>query len=69
MALTLLSGCGDVPVRRPVLTPETVAPYQIDTGFTDLNVAPSMGHTVPVEGEVISIPSCVAEARGGQECR
>ena len=43
---------------------------QIDMGFSgDVGVAATLGHSVPLEGEIIATPPCVAEARGGQECK
>jgi hypothetical protein len=43
---------------------------QIDMGFSgDVGIAPTMGHTVPLEGEIISTPPCVPEARAGQDCK
>jgi uncharacterized protein DUF5649 len=43
---------------------------QIDMGFSgDVGIAPTMGHNVPLEGEIISTPACVTEAKGGQQCK
>jgi hypothetical protein len=43
---------------------------QIDMGFSgDVGIAPTMGHNVPLEGEIISTPACVSEAKGGQPCK
>jgi len=43
---------------------------QIDMGFSgDVGIAPTMGHNVPLEGEIISTPPCVSEAKGGQQCK
>lgn len=64
--LVLLVGCADGAYRRPLMTPEAAAPYEINTGFTELGTAPSMGHTVPLEGEIISTPPGASE-KAGQE--
>ena len=69
VVLLPLLGCADGPYQRPLMTPEGIAPYEINTGFVDPGVAPSLGHAVPVEGEIISTPQCVAEAREGRDCR
>lgn len=62
----LVHGCADT---KPYVNPEDDSRYRMDTGFTgDLSVPPTLGHTVPTEGEVISTPQCVAEAREGKEC-
>ncbi len=43
---------------------------QIDMGFSgDVGIAPTMGHSVPLEGEIISTPRCVPEAKAGVKCR
>ena len=55
---------------RPITSPETVTQQRIERGFAeDLGTAPTLGHSVPVEGEIISTPPCVSEARAGQDCR
>jgi len=42
---------------------------QIDKGFAgDVGVAATMGHTVPLEGEIIRTPKCVSEAKAGAAC-
>jgi hypothetical protein len=67
-ALVAAAGCttGDTP---PAFSPDRTA-ERIDQGFVrDLGVGATMGHSVPTEGEVISTPACVPEARAGQECR
>ena len=61
-----LAGCAD---SIPHIYPEEDPKYRIGTGFTgDLGVAPSMGHSVPAQGEVIKTPSCVNESREGRDC-
>jgi hypothetical protein len=43
---------------------------QIDMGFAgDVGVAATMGHTVPLEGEIVKTPDCVSEAKGGLPCK
>jgi len=43
---------------------------QIDMGFSgDVGIAPTMGHTVPLEGEIVNTPACVAEAKAGEPCK
>jgi hypothetical protein len=43
---------------------------QIDMGFSgDVGIAPTMGHSVPLEGEIINVPHCVPEAKAGLECK
>ena len=62
----LLAGCAE---SIPHVYPEDDPKYRIGTGFTgDLGVAPSMGHSVPAQGEVIKTPSCVNESREGRDC-
>jgi hypothetical protein len=40
---------------------------QIDMGFAgDVGIAPTMGHSVPLQGEIISTPPGVSESKGGQ---
>jgi hypothetical protein len=40
---------------------------QIDMGFAgDVGIAPTMGHSVPLQGEIISTPEGVTESKGGQ---
>jgi hypothetical protein len=40
---------------------------QIDMGFAgDVGIAPTMGHSVPLQGEIISTPPGVTESKGGQ---
>jgi N-acetylglucosamine-6-phosphate deacetylase len=40
---------------------------QIDMGFSgDVGIAPTMGHSVPLQGEIISTPAGVSESKGGQ---
>ena len=40
---------------------------QIDMGFSgDVGIAPTMGHSVPLQGEIISTPPGVSESKGGQ---
>ena len=40
---------------------------QIDMGFSgDVGIAPTMGHSVPLQGEIISTPDGVSESKGGQ---
>jgi hypothetical protein len=66
---TLSQGCGSADTRE-ISNPETAVQRQIERGFAgDLGVGPTMGHNVPLEGEVISTPACVSEARGGQQCK
>jgi hypothetical protein len=63
-----VQGCSSTDTK-PIYGPDRVM-QQIDTGFTgDLSVGATMGHTVPPEGEIISTPPCVGEARTGQECK
>ena len=71
MASLLLLSHGCRSTDAPELAaPETVVRDRIERGFNpDFGVGPTMGHSVPVEGEIISTPPCVAEARGGQECK
>jgi len=43
---------------------------QIDMGFAgDVGIAATMGHTVPLEGEILKTPECVLEAKTGQACK
>jgi hypothetical protein len=43
---------------------------QINMGFSgDVGIAPTMGHSVPLEGEIINTPKCVPEAKAGVECK
>jgi len=61
-------GCTSVDTRR-ISGPDSLT-QQIDMGFTgDLGIAPTMGHSVPLEGEIISTPPCVSETKTGQDCR
>jgi hypothetical protein len=40
---------------------------QIDMGFAgDVGIAPTMAHSVPLQGEIISTPEGVTESKGGQ---
>ena len=40
---------------------------QIDMGFAgDVGIAPTMGHSVPLQGEIISTPPGVTESKAGQ---
>jgi hypothetical protein len=40
---------------------------QIDMGFAgDVGIAPTMGHSVPLQGEIISTPEGVTESKAGQ---
>jgi len=40
---------------------------QIDMGFAgDVGIAPTMAHSVPLQGEIISTPEGVSESKGGQ---
>lgn len=65
--LCLLQGCSTADTTEPY-TPDQVK-TRIDRGFTgDVGVAPTLGHSVPVQGEIISTPACVSEAREGKEC-
>ena len=65
--LCLLQGCSTADVTEPYSPDQTKV--KIDRGFTgDVGVSPTLGHTVPLEGEVISTPQCVSEAREGKEC-
>jgi hypothetical protein len=72
VALLLLlpsQGCASADTRQ-ISSPESATQQQIDRGFTgDLGIGPTMGHSVPLEGEIISTPPCVAEAKAGQECK
>jgi len=61
----VLQGCADT---KPIVSPEAEANYRIDTGFTDdLSTGSSMGHSIPIQGEVIKMPSC--GAGGSKESR
>src|SRR5262245_65397521 len=67
----VLQGCADT---KPIVSPEAEANYRIDTGFTDdLGTGPSMGHSIPIQAEVIRMPSCgdagSKESRACTECR
>lgn len=63
----LLQGCGTADTTEPY-SPDQMK-VKIDRGFTgDVGAAPTLGHTVPLEGEIISTPPCVGEAREGKEC-
>ena len=43
---------------------------QIDFGFSgDVGVAATMGHSIPLQGETINTPQCVAEVKQGVECK
>lgn len=67
VTLCLLQGCSSADVAEPY-GPDQIK-VKIDRGFTgDVGVSPTLGHTLPVEGEVISTPQCVSEAREGKEC-
>jgi hypothetical protein len=62
-----LQGCGTADTTEPYRPDEMK--LKIERGFTgDVGVAPTMGHSVPLEGEIISTPPCVGEAREGKEC-
>ncbi|HEV3484458.1 MAG TPA: hypothetical protein VG106_03555, partial [Vicinamibacterales bacterium] len=42
---------------------------QIDMGFAgDVGIAPTMGHSVPFEGEIINTPPCVTQSKEGRPC-
>jgi hypothetical protein len=65
----LAQGCASSD-SRPIYSPDTVTQHKIDMGFTgDLGVGPTLGHSVPVDGEIISTPLCVSEVRAGKECK
>ena len=70
MLISALSqGCASAD-NLEISSPETAVQQQIERGFAgDLGVAPTMGHLVPLEGEIISTPACVPEAKGGQQCK
>ena len=74
LALTLaFAGIFTSPACTTGDTPEVFAPdstaQRIERGFArDPGAGTSMGHSVPLEGEVIKTPACVSEARAGEEC-
>ena len=35
----------------------------------DVGVAPTTGHFVPLEGEIIAVPACMPVAKAGRECK
>jgi hypothetical protein len=52
---------------KPIYNPESATQQKMDMGFTgDLSVGTSLGHSVPVEGEVIRTPRCTS---ADQKCR
>ena len=56
---------GDAP---EMFSPDSTA-RRIERGFArDVGSGTSMGHSVPLEGEIIKTPACVPEARAGEEC-
>ena len=69
--LVLLSsqGCASADTRQILSAPDSVA-QKIDMGFSaDVGIGATMGHSVPLEGEILNTPPCVAEARAGEDCK
>jgi hypothetical protein len=74
LALTLaFAGIFTSPACTTGDTPEVFSPdsaaQRIERGFArDPGSGTSLGHSVPLEGEIIKLPACVAEAGAGEAC-
>jgi hypothetical protein len=74
LALTLaFAGIFTSPACTTGDTPELFAPdstaQRIERGFArDVGSGTSMGHAVPLEGEIIRMPACEPEAGAGEAC-
>jgi hypothetical protein len=46
------------------------AAQRMERGFArEVGAGATMGHSVPLEGEIIRTPTCVVEARAGEACK